>query len=129
MVASIATVHGVGNACLHTSSPWRDAGSLPSDNTVPLTSFTQKLIVFLWMSKPIYVILCIEEPPWMSLNQPLATEFSPCTPMAPQCKTTYPSKHLSRFGLRATKCPQFPFVAHTKGLGVCKLGLSQAGCS
>src|SRR5271155_3395922 len=61
MVASIATVHGVGNACLHTSSPWRDAGSLPSDNTAPLTSFTQKLIVFLWMSKPIYDILGIED--------------------------------------------------------------------
>src|SRR5277367_218868 len=47
------------------------------------------------MSKPIYVILGIEEPPWMSLNQPLATEFSPCTPTAPQCKTTYPSKQLA----------------------------------
>src|SRR5271157_801965 len=35
------------------------------------------------MSKPIYVILAIEEPPWMSLNQSPTTEFSPCTPKAP----------------------------------------------
>jgi hypothetical protein len=103
IVASIATVHGVGNVCLHSSSAWRVAGSLPSDNTVPLTSFTQKLIVFLWMSKPIYVILGIEEPPWMSLNQPLATEFSPCTPTAPQSETTYPFKQLTVPGASVPK--------------------------
>src|SRR5271163_585685 len=73
-----------------------------------------------------------EEPPWMSLNQRITTEFSPCIPSAPHFRdlsiqTTRPCEASSDSGEcwkgtpQRHKCGSTPYTQHKWGLWIKRL--------